>query len=231
MVRSTLTSIAGAYEKRDNGVLWSPYAYGLRFEQARPGDRSQRWPLCTDLWLVHNNLRCKGGWRASGNCPSHRLWRCGARARLEFRHEFRANRDSSVAYADLPGTPRYALVSAQTLRNAIVASVGSDFQFKRGLTVGIDYQVTHVFQGQQRGPAPDGHAAARRQGQPVVLYLVPDHTFEAEGLPNGRRFHVRQQRDPRQGRAEQAVRSRLLGERQQNELFTFEDRENIIAPP
>jgi uncharacterized protein with beta-barrel porin domain len=138
-------SFAGGYERRNNGVLFSPYG--------RLDYTSDRLDAATETGagiyaldysaLTQPSLQGTLGMRAESIHRTEFGW-AAPRARFEFRHEFQGARDSSVSYADLAST-RYALVSAKVLRNAIVASVGSDFQFKRGLTLGVDYQVTHAF--------------------------------------------------------------------------------------
>ena len=223
-------SIAGGYEKRDNGVLWSPYARmdyaSNKLDQATEANAGPY--ALTYGSFTQPSLQGVVGARVE---TVHRTDFGGAapRARLEFRHEFQANRDSSVAYADLPGT-RYALVSAQTLRNAIVASVGSDFQFKRGLTVGIDYQVTHVFsKDSNQGLRLTVTQPLDGKGSPLFFTSFPitpskpkDYQADAGFMFDSNVTRAKAGPNKLSDRVYSVNASR-------NELFTFEDRENIRA--
>ncbi len=223
-------SVAGGYEKRENGVLWSPYARldyaSNRLDQATENNAGLY--SLTYGSFTQPSLQGVVGVRTES---VHRTSYGGAspRARLEFRHEFQANRDTSVAYADLPGT-RYALVSAQTLRNAIVASVGSDFQFSRGLTVGIDYQVTHVFnKDSNQGLRLTITQPLDGKGSPLFFTSLPTTPAKPKDYQADAGFMF----DTNVTRAKAGpdkLSDRIYSvNTSKSELFTFEDRENIRA--
>ncbi len=223
-------SIAGGYEKRENGVLWSPYTRldyaSNKLDQATEANAGLY--ALTYSSFTQPSLQGVVGVRTES---VHRTDFGGAapRARLEFRHEFQSNRDTSVAYADLPGT-RYALVSAQTLRNAIVASVGADFQFKRGLTVGVDYQVTHVFnRDSNQGLRLTVTQPLDGKGSPLFFTALPTTPAKPKDYQADAGFMF----DTNVTRAKAGpdkLSDRIYSvNTSKSELFTFEDRENIRA--
>jgi hypothetical protein len=92
------------------------------------------------------------------------------RVRAELRHEFKGNGDAFVAYADQPGGPRFALGSSGNARNTLVLGLGSEFLLRDGLTLSMEYQLSHSFSN-------DSTYAVR-------LRLSKD--FDARGLPKMR---------------------------------------------
>ena len=50
-----------------------------------------------------------------------------------------------LAYADLIGGPRFAVSTGPISANALAVGIGSDFVWRDGLTIGIDYQLLHSF--------------------------------------------------------------------------------------
>ncbi|HEX4858801.1 MAG TPA: autotransporter domain-containing protein, partial [Usitatibacteraceae bacterium] len=144
--RQFFASVSGGYEQRENGVLLSPYGR-IDYVSDRLNASSESQAGVYGLSYsaqTQPSLQGVVGLRAETLHQTDFGW-AAPRARIEYRREFQGGRDASVSYADQLGGARYALVSAEVLRNALVASVGSDFQFRRGLTLGIDYNVTHSF--------------------------------------------------------------------------------------
>lgn len=144
--RQVFGSVSAGYEKRDQGVLLSPYAR-LDFvsDRFKAGTETGVGPYAL-AYDAHSVRSLQGvlGFRGETVHKTEYGW-ASPRARLEYRHEFQGDRGSNVSYADLTGGPRYAILSEGVRKHALAASIGSDFQFKRGLTVGLDYQVLHTF--------------------------------------------------------------------------------------
>jgi hypothetical protein len=66
------------------------------------------------------------------------------RIRLEYRHDFQGDQQSSIAYADLINT-RYNYVTAGDVRDSMALGLGSDFAFRNGVKLGVDYQLQQNF--------------------------------------------------------------------------------------
>lgn len=144
--RQVFGSLAAGLETRDNGVLLSPYGR-IDYTSDRLKEASESGAgsyALTYFSQTTPSLQAAVGFRAE----SIHLTDFGAaapRIRAEYRREFQGSRDASVAYADLAGSSRYGISAASVARNALVVGVGSDFQFRTGLTLGVDYQVAHNF--------------------------------------------------------------------------------------
>lgn len=66
------------------------------------------------------------------------------RARVEWRQDLRGGSDAVISYADQIGGPRYAIAPTGSQRSAMVLGLGSEFLFRDGWSLGLDYQLTHA---------------------------------------------------------------------------------------
>lgn len=62
------------------------------------------------------------------------------RMRIEFQHDFKGDPQTTVAYADQPGT-QYTLAGNTANQNSILFGLGSDFLLRNGLRLSLDYQI------------------------------------------------------------------------------------------
>jgi uncharacterized protein with beta-barrel porin domain len=134
-------SIAGGYEWRRDGVLVSPYG--------RLDFSSDKLKAATETGADQYNLAFAGvtqrstqlaiGVRAESQHETE-FGRATPRFRAEYRREFQDDRSASVSYADLFGGPEYSITSTGVSRNSLLLGIGSDFTFRGGLKLGIDYQ-------------------------------------------------------------------------------------------
>jgi uncharacterized protein YhjY with autotransporter beta-barrel domain len=67
------------------------------------------------------------------------------RLRVEYRHEFKRAGDAYIQYADQVGGPLYRLPSAGGPRDSMVLGLGSDFILRDGLSLSVEYQLSHSF--------------------------------------------------------------------------------------
>ncbi|MEO7940530.1 MAG: autotransporter domain-containing protein, partial [Burkholderiaceae bacterium] len=67
------------------------------------------------------------------------------RLRVEYRHEFSRAGDAYIQYADQLGGPLYRLPSAGGPRDSMVLGLGSDFILRDGLSLSVEYQLSHSF--------------------------------------------------------------------------------------
>ena len=161
-------SVAGGYELRRGGVLLSPYGrVDLavdRFEQVTEtgaGAAALTYHDNTTTTVqVAAGLRAESRHQTSFGLAVPRL-------RAELRHAFQADREVTISFADQIGG-LYTVTPPGTDRTSLLLGVGSDFLFRNGLTVGLDYQLQRSF-GNDRSHA-------------VRLYLRKD--FDGKG-PSG----------------------------------------------
>ncbi len=139
-------SLAAGYEFRESGKLLSPYLR-LDYTSDRLKQVSETGAGLYALTYFSQSmpsLQGVAGVRAESFNQTNYGW-VTPRARLELRHEFQNARESSIAYADLSGGPRFTFSTGAVSRNSLLAGIGADFIRKSGLTVGLDYQVLHNF--------------------------------------------------------------------------------------
>jgi uncharacterized protein YhjY with autotransporter beta-barrel domain len=90
------------------------------------------------------------------------------RLRVEYRHDFESGREATIAYADQFAGLTYSVTPSGTKRNFLLLGIGSDFIFRSGLRLGIDYQ------GQRSG-GPDSSQAIR---------FLLSQELDGRGFPN-----------------------------------------------
>ena len=144
--RQLFASLAAGYEYRDKGYLLSPYAR-LDYTSDRLNQSSETGAGQYALNYASQttpSLQGVLGLRAEMLNPTRYGW-AAPRARIEYRREFQSERDTSIAYADVAGGPRFVINSGAIARNALVAGIGADFIRRGGLKFGFDYQLQHNF--------------------------------------------------------------------------------------
>jgi outer membrane autotransporter protein len=146
-------SLAAGYEMRRNGVLLSPYARAdysrTRLKQATESGAGVN--ALTYFEQRSPSLELGLGLRAESQHATSFGWAL-PRLRIEYRHDFRDDREARVAYADLFAGPVYSVAPATTRRDALLLGIGSDFLFRDGLTLGVDYQIQRL-SGAERSQA------------------------------------------------------------------------------
>lgn len=139
-------SLAAGYEFRKNGVLLSPYGrldYALdRFKQATETGAGLNALTYFDQDV--KTLQLALGLRAESGHSTGFGW-VMPRLRLEVKHDFEGEEAATISYADQFLGPRYSVTPTGMKRNALVLGVGSDFYFRGGLKLGIDYQLQTSF--------------------------------------------------------------------------------------
>ncbi len=139
------SSLAAGYEYRNNGILLSPYLR-LDYSAERFKQTSETGAGAYALTYFKQNtdaLQGAIGLRAQ-SIHETSFGLVEPRVRLEYRHDFLSDRQSQVAYADLPGT-RFNFGSRVETRDSVVLGLGNDFVFRNGLKIGVDYQLQQNF--------------------------------------------------------------------------------------
>jgi hypothetical protein len=67
------------------------------------------------------------------------------RLRLEYQHGFEGGAGAQISYTDQINGTRYSSAASSNDRSAVVVGLGSDFVFRNGLTLGVDYQLLRSF--------------------------------------------------------------------------------------
>lgn len=160
-------SLTGGYEFRGDATLISPYAR-LDFASSRLNTATEAGAgayALTYYGQTSNSLQGALGIRGE-SVHATGFGYAVPMLRAEYRHEFQGTGQAFVGYADQIGT-RYPLAQGKTGRDSIVLGLGSDFIFRDGLTLTVEYQLSHSF-------AQDSSHAVR-------LRLSKD--FDVVGLP------------------------------------------------
>lgn len=134
-------SVAAGYEHRRNGVVISPYG---RLDWSRDKLDAATESGAAPYALAFSgqsatSLRGALGLRAETTVETRHGWTT-PRLRAEYRRQFKGERTTSIAYADLLDGPRFSFSSAPDERNSLMLGLGVDFIVRGGLTVGIEYQ-------------------------------------------------------------------------------------------
>ena len=139
-------SLTGGYEFRDQALLVSPYGR-LDFSYDRLRSSTETGAGAFALTYFGQNLTSVQG---SLGVRAETVQATGfgyavPRVRAEYRHEFKGTGQAFIGYADQPGGPRYALSPAGKGRDSIVLGIGSDFLMRDGLSLSLEYQLSHSF--------------------------------------------------------------------------------------
>ncbi len=181
-------SLTGGYEFHTTGLTLSPYGR-LDLAQHRLKQATETGAGAFALSYARQNspsVQFSLGLRAESAHETSFGW-IAPRLRIELQRDFKGEQDAYISYADLPAT-RYLIPAASSNRNSIVLGVGSDFVFRRGLTLSLDYQ-TQRSSGQEDSQAVmfkltkdmNGHSApmpATFSGRGLGIRLDVGHTHD-----------------------------------------------------
>ncbi len=162
-------SLAAGYEHRNEGLLLSPYGR-LDFSVDRLKEATETGAGLNALTYFDQRLptlQFSLGLRAESLHETSFGWAL-PRLRVEFKNDIKSDREASIAYADQFAGPRYSVTLPGMKRNTLLVGIGSDFVFRTGLKLGIDYQV-------QRLSGVDS-------SQVIRLWLSKD--LDGKGLPS-----------------------------------------------
>jgi uncharacterized protein YhjY with autotransporter beta-barrel domain len=212
-------SVAAGYEHRQDGLLLSPYGrldFGIhRLKQATETGAS--FDALTYFDQTLPTLQFSLGLRAESQHQTDFGWAL-PRLRVEFKHDFEGDRQATIAYADQFAGPRYALTSAGVSRDSLLIGIGSDFLFRGGFRLGIDYQVQHSF-------GPDSNQA-------IQFWLSKD--LDGKGLPSGlsssKLFEGPVQIEAGYTRDDNLTRARDAADRLPDHIHTLNVSKNTIFP-
>lgn len=161
-------SLTGGYEMRDKNLLVSPYGR-LDFSVDKL-DRSTETGAgafaLTYFSQTSTSIQGALGVRAE-SAHATSFGYAIPRIRAELRHEFKGTGQAFIGYADQPGGPRFGIASAGNGRDSVVLGLGSDFLLRDGLTLSLEYQLSHSF--------------ASSSGYALRLRLSKD--FDVKGMP------------------------------------------------
>jgi uncharacterized protein YhjY with autotransporter beta-barrel domain len=135
------TSLTSGYEFRMQGLHLSPYG---RLDLAADRLQQSTETGAGAYALTYNSQTIQSsaftlGLRAETAHTMDFGWAL-PRMRIEFQHDFKGEPQTSVSYADQPGTS-YAITSTTSNQNSILFGLGSDFLLYNGLRLSIDYQM------------------------------------------------------------------------------------------
>lgn len=142
--RQIFGSIASGYEYRNNGVLISPYAR-LDYASDRLNQVTETGAgpyALTYFQQTTPSIQGVLGVRAE-SVHATSFGYAAPRLRAEYRHDFQGERQTSIGYADGIGG-RFGLSTGAVTRNALVVGLGSEFVYRGGWTLGVDYQFEHT---------------------------------------------------------------------------------------
>ncbi len=139
-------SLTGGYEFRDQSLLVSPYGR-IDFSTDRLRTSTETGAGAYALtYFGHTSTSVQGALGVRGESVfATRFGYAVPKLRAEYRHEFQGTGQAVIGYADQPGGTRYALASTRGARDAIVFGIGSDFLLRDGLTLSLEYQLSHSF--------------------------------------------------------------------------------------
>jgi len=135
-------SLAGGYELRRSGILWSPYGrIDVSHDRLKDGTETGVGNFALH-YFGQNMTSVQGalGLRVESVHATSFGW-MAPRARLELRHSFDGDLISQIAYADQIAGQHYSISTAAVERNAISIGIGGDFHLRNGLSLGLDYQL------------------------------------------------------------------------------------------
>jgi len=139
-------SLTGGYEFRNGNLLLSPYGR-IDFSTDRLNASTETGAGAYALRYVRQtstSIQGALGMRAE-SIHAADFGYVVPRARVEYRHELKRSGDAYIQYADQLGGPLYQLPSAGGPRNSVMLGLGSDFILRDGLTLSVEYQLSHSF--------------------------------------------------------------------------------------
>lgn len=138
-------SLGTGLEFRDKANMISPYVR-LDFSTDKLGENTETGAGSYSLtYYDQTNSALQGtlGLRGESTHATPFGWAI-PRARIEWRQDLSSKSEAAMSYADQLGGTRYAISSSGSLQSALVLGVGSDFIFRDGWALGVDYQLTQV---------------------------------------------------------------------------------------
>ena len=141
--RQVFGSVSSGLEYRDNGVLISPYAR-LDYSSDRLNQVSETGAgqyALTYFKQTTPSIQGALGVRAE-SVHTTGFGLAAPRLRAEYRHDFQGERQTAIGYADSVGG-RFGISTGAISRNTLVLGIGSEFIYRGGWTLGIDYQLEH----------------------------------------------------------------------------------------
>jgi outer membrane autotransporter protein len=150
-------SIAAGYERRGNGVLFSPYGRIDHSNATLDAAAESGAGVFALAYGRQRNPITQGalGVRAESIREAHSGW-FNLRGRAEWRHLFKGAGSATIHYVDIPGVD-YLYSPVTTERNSLMLGVGTEYILRNGLTAGIEYQYLR--------------ASARDSDQGIRLYI------------------------------------------------------------
>ena len=138
-------SVGTGLEFRDKANMISPYLR-LDFSTDKLGENTETGAGSYSLtYYDQTNSALQGtlGLRGESTHATPFGWAI-PRARVEWRQDLSNKSEASMSYADQLNGTRYAIASSGSQRGALVLGVGSEFIFRDGWALGLDYQLTQV---------------------------------------------------------------------------------------
>lgn len=138
-------SLTAAYEHRANGLLLSPYGR-LDLVEHRLDAATEEHGGPYSLHYYRQKIpgvSFAAGFRAETAHETGFGW-VTPRMRVELKHDFKGEQEASVSYADQIGGTKYTIAPNDNERDSIVLGIGSDFIYRNGLTLSVDYQMERV---------------------------------------------------------------------------------------
>jgi uncharacterized protein YhjY with autotransporter beta-barrel domain len=138
-------SIGGGLEYRSNGRMISPYAR-LDFSQDTLQEVSETGAGNYALHYfeqTNNSQQAVLGLRGETTHATSFGWAI-PRARVEWRQDLLDGSNAVISYADQIGGTRYSIAPTDSRRSALVFGLGSEFLFRDGWSLGVDYQLSRV---------------------------------------------------------------------------------------
>lgn len=138
-------SLGAGLEFRDKANMISPYAR-LDFSTDKLGEATETGAGTASLaYFDQTSSALQGtiGLRGESIHSTPFGWAV-PRARVEWRQDLSNHSEAAIAYADQLGGTRYAISSSGSLQSALVLGIGSEFIFRDGWALGLDYQLTQV---------------------------------------------------------------------------------------
>ncbi len=162
-------SVGGGFEWRKGPNMVSPYAR-LDFSNDRLDQTTETGAGSYALtYFEQNDASLQGvlGLRGESIHATGFGWAV-PRARVEWRQDLKNGSDAAISYADQVGGTRYSIAGSGITQSALVLGLGSEFVFRDGWALGLDYQLTR----------------ASAQESSYALRLRLSKEFGVKGLPN-----------------------------------------------
>ncbi|MFM6990871.1 MAG: autotransporter domain-containing protein, partial [Rhodoferax sp.] len=138
-------SLGTGFEFRDKANMISPYAR-LDFSTDKLGENTETGAGTFSLTYheqTNSALQATLGLRGESIHATPFGWAL-PRARVEWRQDLSSRSEAAISYADQVGGTRYTVSPNGSLQSALVLGIGSEFLFRDGWALGVDYQLTQV---------------------------------------------------------------------------------------